>query len=164
MSALQLLRALQSPAQFLAYFAEFQPGRSLFGDDVIIRQQEQSLILPVKFPYQPLQAISRYRIADLAADGNADTDRWHGGLLPENKEIGCVDLLPLAGKPQKIPPFQEPLMPGKTGHGFGPYLVAMVTASRLRPLARLLLMTSRPFLVDMRTRKPWVLFRDVLLG
>jgi len=42
--------------------------------------------------------------------------------------------------------------------------VAMATASLLRPLARLLLMTSLPFFVDMRTKNPWVLFRDVLLG
>jgi hypothetical protein len=55
-------------------------------------------------------------------------------------------------------------MLGKTGQGYGPYLVAMVTANLLRPLARLLLMTSLPFLVDIRTRKPWVLFLDVLLG
>jgi hypothetical protein len=44
------------------------------------------------------------------------------------------------------------------------YFEAMVTANRFRPLARRLLMTSRPFLEDIRTRNPWVLFRDVLLG
>jgi uncharacterized membrane protein len=43
-------------------------------------------------------------------------------------------------------------------------LVAMPTARRLRPLALLLLITSLPFLVAMRTRKPWVLFLEILLG
>jgi hypothetical protein len=46
----------------------------------------------------------------------------------------------------------------------GGYLVAMLTERRLRPLALLLLITRRPFLVAMRTRKPWVLFLEVLLG
>ncbi len=49
---------------------------------------------------------------------------------------------------------------GQTGY----YLDAMLTARRLRPLALLLLMTRRPFLVAMRTRKPWVLFLEILLG
>jgi hypothetical protein len=40
----------------------------------------------------------------------------------------------------------------------------MPTARRLRPLALLLLITSLPFLVAMRTRKPWVLFLEMLLG
>jgi hypothetical protein len=39
-----------------------------------------------------------------------------------------------------------------------------VTASLFRPLARLLFITRRPFLLDIRTRKPWVLLREVLLG
>ena len=55
-------------------------------------------------------------------------------------------------------------MPVKAAHPRLPYLEAMATASLLRPLARRLLMTRRPFLVDILTRNPWVLFRDVLLG
>lgn len=38
------------------------------------------------------------------------------------------------------------------------------TVSRLRPLARRRLRTSRPFLVLMRTRKPCVRLRRLLLG
>jgi hypothetical protein len=53
---------------------------------------------------------------------------------------------------------------GKPDTRYTLYFEEMVTASRFRPLARLLLMTSRPFLEDIRTRNPWVLFRDVLLG
>ena len=44
------------------------------------------------------------------------------------------------------------------------YLEAMLTERRLRPFALLLLITSLPFLVAMRTRKPWVLFLEILLG
>ena len=87
-----------------------------------------------------------------------------GRFGPKDDETGCLDLAPLTGNPQKVFSFQEPFKPGKAGHVAGPYLAAMVTANRLRPLARRLLITSRPFLVDMRTRNPWVLFREVLLG
>jgi len=38
------------------------------------------------------------------------------------------------------------------------------TASRLRPLARRALMTARPPLVFMRTKKPWVRARRVFEG
>jgi len=38
------------------------------------------------------------------------------------------------------------------------------TVSRLRPLARRRLSTSRPFFVSMRTRKPWVFARRRVLG
>jgi hypothetical protein len=84
---LLLYGALQSPAQFMDYAAEFQPGCSLFGNYVVIPWQKQTLILPIKLPDKPLQAISRDRIADLAADGNADADRRHRGLLPENDKV-----------------------------------------------------------------------------
>lgn len=43
-------------------------------------------------------------------------------------------------------------------------MVEMLTERRLRPLALLLLITSLPFFVAMRTRKPWVLFLEMLLG
>ena len=43
-------------------------------------------------------------------------------------------------------------------------MVEMLTERRLRPFALLLLITSLPFLVAMRTRKPWVLFLEMLLG
>jgi hypothetical protein len=43
-------------------------------------------------------------------------------------------------------------------------LVAIWAESLFRPLARRLLITSLPFFVDIRTRKPWVLFLETLLG
>jgi hypothetical protein len=71
---------------------------------------------------------------------------------------------PLPGEPQEITSFQQPLALGKPLRRHANYLAEIVTASLFRPLARLLLMTRRPFLVDIRTRKPWVLLREVLLG
>jgi hypothetical protein len=72
---------------------------------------------------------------------------------------------PRSGKRQKILPLQQPLGLGipLLRHA-AIYLAAIVTANRFLPLARLLLMTSLPFLLDILTRKPWVLLREVLLG
>ena len=163
-SALQFLKALQRPAQFPANFTESQAGSALPGNYGVVRRAKETFVVPVKLPDQPLEAVSGDCIAYLAAHGYSYSYGGNWGLRPEDNEAGRMDLVPLTGNPQKISSFQEPLIPGETGHVHRPYLTAMVTASRLRPLARLLLMTSLPFLVDMRTRNPWVLFRDVLLG
>jgi hypothetical protein len=44
------------------------------------------------------------------------------------------------------------------------YFPEMATDSFFLPFARRLFMTRRPFFVDIRTRKPWVLLREILLG
>ncbi len=44
------------------------------------------------------------------------------------------------------------------------YFVAMRTERFFLPFALLRLITRRPFLLAIRTRKPWVLLREVLLG
>ncbi|OGU04345.1 MAG: hypothetical protein A2X82_03840 [Geobacteraceae bacterium GWC2_55_20] len=44
------------------------------------------------------------------------------------------------------------------------YLDAILTDRFLRPLALLRLITRRPFLVAILTRKPWVRLRQILLG
>ena len=56
-------------------------------------------MLPVKFPDQPLESISRYCVADLAAHGYPYSYGGNGGLCPENDEIGRVDFVPLPGNP-----------------------------------------------------------------
>jgi len=158
------LKSLEGAGQVPAYVEVSQAGCTLPGNDAVIGLGEQTFIVPIKFPDKPLEAVSRNGVADLAAYGYADACNWVGRFGPEDDEYRGLDFAPLTGYPQKISSFQEPFMPGKTGHGAGSYLAAMVTASRFRPLARRLLMTSRPFFVDIRTRNPWVLFREVLLG
>jgi len=72
------------------------------------------------------------------------------------------DLLILAGISQATA-WRKALI--KLGvHGGKVHLVGMVTTNRLRPLARRRLSTLTPSLVRIRTRKPWVLFRRILLG
>lgn len=55
------------------------------------------------------------------------------------------------------------IAPG-AAHDSLPYLCAIVTARRLRPLARRRLSTARPDRVCIRARNPWVCFRLLLWG
>jgi len=114
---------------------------------------------------QPFHPIPLNRIPHLFADGNANSAQ---GLLwgsTDNKKMQGMDLAPCMRKPEVIGPGQEPLSLGKPmANADHFYLAAMETAKLLRPLARRRLITRRPFFVDIRTRKPWVLFLLVLLG
>jgi hypothetical protein len=98
-SALLFLKAVQSPAQFPAKFAEFQAGSALPGNYGVIRRVKETFIVPVKFPNEPLEAISGYRVADLAAHGYSYSYGRNKGLRPEYDEIGRVELVPLPGNP-----------------------------------------------------------------
>jgi hypothetical protein len=50
------------------------------------------------------------------------------------------------------------------GYPDSPWAISFQTARRFLPLARRLLITILPCLVDMRTRKPWVRALFFLLG
>ena len=63
------MKAVQSPIQFQADVAETEAGSALTGYYGIIRRTEQTFMVTVKFPDQPLESISRYCVADLAAHG-----------------------------------------------------------------------------------------------
>jgi hypothetical protein len=141
-----------------------QKGCALLGNNVEIGGQKQVLVAPEKLPDQTLEMVSHNSIPHLAADGDTDTRSGTGSFLPEYDETVGMKLSALPGKLQEFGPFQKALVPGKTARRSGHYFAAMVTANLLRPLARRRLITRRPFFVDMRTRKPWVLFREVLLG
>ena len=93
------MKTVQSPAQFHADVAEYEAGSALTGYYGIIRRTEQAFMVPVKFPDQPLESISRYCVADLAAHGYSYSYGGNGGLCPENNEIGRVDFAPLPGNP-----------------------------------------------------------------
>jgi len=120
---------------------------------------------PIVLTDQPLDPIPLNRIAHLLADGNANSAQRPLGGSTDNNKMEGVDLAPCMGKPEVIGPGQEPLSLGKRVADVNHfYLAAMETANLLRPLARRRLITRRPFFVDIRTRKPWVLFLLVLLG
>jgi hypothetical protein len=111
-SALLVIMAAQCPAQVLADFAEVQAGCALPGDYGIIRGAKQTLVLPVEFPDQPLEAVSGYCVADFAAHGYPYSYGAKGRFRPEDDEMGGVNLLPQPGNPQKVRSFQEPFIPG----------------------------------------------------
>lgn len=135
----------------------------------------QTIILP----HKALYPVTGHRIAHFAAYGDAYPARGFRAGCTKNEETGGADLSRPVREPEEISPPEQALVfgereqrglprsagkPSSIGRRTEDYLLAMVTARRLRPLARRRLMTSLPFFVDIRTRKPWVRFRDVLLG
>jgi hypothetical protein len=140
-----------------------EPLGSPFADDVVICDDEQVLVEPEKLPDQPLDAISHHRYANFPAYGHTESCLFARTRLPENDEMGSRAFMTGICYAKIFPSFPDPLATGK-GRIHITYLQAIWTESFLRPLARRLLITSLPFLVDMRTRKPWVLLREILLG
>ena len=90
--------------------------------------------------------------------------------LPDNKKTLYGNFIGIIQKCNKIGTLSKPCWLWKrtdivSAHiRQGYYLTAIRTARFLRPFALLRLMTRRPFLVDILTRKPWVLLREMLLG
>lgn len=130
-------------------------------------------------PYKALYPVAGHRIANLAAHGYSYPADRTRACCPKNEKTGGIDFTRPIRKSEKIGPLQQAFVFGKreqrnlprsicslpdAGSQTKDYLLAMVTARRLRPLARRRFITSLPFLVDIRTRKPWVRFREVLLG
>jgi hypothetical protein len=117
------------------------------GRDMILMETEE-------LPHNTLDAVALDTVAHFLAHGKAQSPGI--AVLPmSDKEDEMRRKIPTAprvthlklGPPDKMIRFGE-----------------NYTANRFRPLARLLLRTARPFLVAERTKKPWVLFRLVLLG
>lgn len=158
---------MSNSAQQLAHFAS-KGGRvkrsgSLPGDYVVIGFRKKAFVQPEKFPQEPFDAISGDCITYFFADGYPEPGTSAAGEPVYDQKVPGRNLPSLVGKGKILVPFQQPfVLRQPVGHP--PYLVAMPTDRRLRPLARRRLMTSRPFLVDILTRKPWVLLRDTLLG
>jgi hypothetical protein len=140
-----------------------EPVGSPFTDDVEIGGDEELLVEPEKLPYPPLYAVTHHGDTDFSADGDSQSRVIAPTHPPEDDEMCSADLHSGIGYAEIVPSFPDPFTGGK-GSIHITYLQAICTESLLRPFARLLLMTSLPFLVDMRTRKPWVLLRDMLLG
>ena len=120
---------------------------------------------PVELSEATLQSISDNSASHLATYREAYAHMFAIRLGPDNYESGGMDLTSAGSQGKELPANPKTLVLRKTARCYGHvYLLAMLTASRFRPLARRLLITRRPFFVDMRTRNPWVLFREVLLG
>ena len=141
-------------------------GRSpAFGDEVVIRRCEQFLVKTKELAQESLDPVPDHGVPDLATHRRAEPGLPLRPLGPDDDEVLRVELAPTVGQLEELAAGAQPLLLRKAVPGLDhDYLVAIVTARRLRPLARRRLITSRPFFVDIRTRKPWVLLRDTLLG
>jgi hypothetical protein len=139
--------------------------RPFFGNYVNICLDEKRLVLPVKLTQSSLDAVSDDRVANLLADGKTQPRTCRRRILPEQQEMRSMKFECARVELSKLRTPAQSFILGKNRAGQAVlYLVAMPTARRLRPLALLLLITRRPFLVAMRTRKPWVLFLEILEG
>jgi hypothetical protein len=128
------MEAAQSPAQLLAYLAEFQAVSALAGNYAVIRRSEEFLAEPVKLPDQPLEAISDYCVAYLAAHGYSYSYGRNGRFHPDQDEIGRVNFVPLPGNPQEVRSFQDPLLPGEAVHVHAPLFGSDGDRQPLAPL------------------------------
>ncbi len=123
-------------------------------DDNVKAWRQEVCLLAEELPHDPFSTIADGSAATFAADGQPQAPRpdiislKHDDHPPRRHEATAVRIA--SGK---IRP------PPETKTGW-----ETQTARRLRPLARRRLMTARPFLVRIRTRKPWVRFRRVVLG
>ncbi len=128
--------------------------------ELLIRFSEQ-------FSHPPLESIPANGVAYFFTDSQTQSRVLPSGLY-DHDEMGCV--ITLSCLPDSLV-FARPADPVESGEGlrsFHPviqnYLVVIVAAKRLRPLARRRLITLAPPLVRIRLRKPWVRLRLIRLG
>lgn len=140
-----------------------EPLGSPLTDDVVVGGEKKILMEPEELPDPPFYAVPHHRVAHFSADGDTQSRLPAPSGTPEHNEMGSADLQAGIPDQEKIPPLPDSFITRK-GCNHLNYLQAICTEIFLRPLARRLLMTSLPFLVDMRTRNPWVLLREMLLG
>jgi hypothetical protein len=130
-------------------------------DDV---QPGRDLMTPEDLPSEPLRAIPLNRRTKLAAGGDSqpryraavrcDKERHEARRNPHASRVRPFEVRSAANSLGR----REP---ERSKHGF---YCSSETVSLLRPLARRRLSTIRPFLVAMRTLKPWVFLRRRVFG
>lgn len=107
-----------------------------------------------EFPEHTLGAVAKDRAAMFSTDGKPQMPG--PGVIPYHHDqypLRSDEAAAMSVASAKIQPPPKAETGGKAQ-----------TAKRLRPLARRRLMIARPFLVRMRTKKPCVRFRRVVLG
>lgn len=145
-----------------------QVSGPVFSNDGNIDNRTELLIrFSEQFSHPPLESVPANGVAYFFADSQAQSRVLLSGVNDHN-EMGCVITLSCLPDPLV---FARPTDPVESGEGlrtFHPviqnYLVVIVAAKRLRPLARRRLITLAPPLVRIRLRKPWVRLRLIRLG
>ena len=143
------------------------PGLA-FGDNGNIHgPTELFIVMSEELSNPALESVPANRITNLATHCYAQA-----GIVPTRAEhynkMGRVITLSFLPDSLIFAGSTDPAQPGEglfTVHSMiRRYLLEIVAASRLRPLARRRLITFAPALVRIRLRKPCVRLRQILLG
>jgi len=105
--------------------------RPFFGNDVDIGLYEERLVVPVEFTQPSLDAVSDNCVAHFLAHGETNPRAIRLSSLPEQQEMGRVQLLSARIELQKFGPLAQAFTLRKNQtRQEGYYLAAMVTARR----------------------------------
>jgi hypothetical protein len=167
----------QTAPQLRADISVHHRQYSFFGDDHdVLRDWKPGFVQSEKLTQKALDPVSLYGVSRFLADRHAQPS--DSRLVPacDDREMRGVTPYPLLINPQIILAFPNTFIPAK---GLGFHAVPPLsrgltdlplarprgyTASLFLPFARRRLSTSLPPRVAIRTRKPWVRFRLVLLN
>jgi len=139
-----------------------------WNDDDVDRRR--GLVSAEQGPGQAFGAVAFDGIPQFAGGGNAESSGGSPILDDEQGHEAPVQFDACVVRPFELRATPDTLVPGKTfGHAGGSLATrspaySSETVRRFRPLARRRARTMRPFLVDIRTRKPWVFARRRVLG
>jgi len=175
LSAIGLLN--QAVTQFCGDITVSQRRYPSFGDDHdILRGRKLGFVQSEKFAKQPLDPVSLHGIAGFFADRHAQPSDSVLVTAGDDGEMPRGSPYPLLIDPQIVLPFTYAFLPaecmvfrvasplsGGPADRFGSRHFGYRQIFFL-PLARLRLSTALPPRVAIRTRKPWVRFRLVLLN
>ncbi len=146
----------------------FQVSGSAFGDNRNIHDlTELFAVISEELSNPAFESIPANRITDLATHGYTQAGNILTGIDNHNK-MGRVITSPFLPGPLVFAGSTDPANPGEGLFAVHPmvrcYLLEIVAAKRLRPLARRRLITFAPDLERIRLRKPCVRLREILLG
>lgn len=154
---------------------KIQIGGALFGaDHKVGGDGELPPIQAKEFSNQAFYPVSFDRRAHMLPNRDPQSPVGEAVGAQANAKMVRLQFRPISGDSQEIGPATDPLLfsesikshlPGVPvwRDGLTQYWLASTT-SLFRPLALLRCKTKRPPFVDMRFKKPWVLFLRILLG
>jgi hypothetical protein len=167
----------QAAPQLCADVSVRQRQYSSFSDDHdVLRGWKPGFVQSEKLAQKALDPVSLYGVPRFLADRHAQSSDSRPVPACDDRETRRASPYPLLIDPQIVLAFPNTLIPAK---GLGFHVVPPLsrgltdlplarprgyTASLFLPFARLRLRTARPPRVAIRTRKPWVRFRLVLLN
>jgi hypothetical protein len=167
----------QAAPQLCADVTVHQRQYSSFGDDHdVLRGWKPGFVQPEKLTQKALDPVPLYGVSRLLAYRHPEPSDARWVQAGDDREVNGITPYPLLINPQIVLAFPDAFIPAK---GLGFHVVPPLsrgltdlplarprdyTASLFLPFARRRLRTSLPPRVDIRTRKPWVRFRLVLLN